>query len=247
MSVLTKLSALAASFALLSLVAADDRCVDVLDKPYTELCGTASGDFELLGSLCFPGGTNGENEIAQISFTLEFKDVGTSPTSVLPQADLDNYKILFYDDQASSFASINRITDDGDAQTCSERESFSREICAGSSCTYGLSISDSTTTSGTTTTYSKSISISEAYAREWYFVLSACDITSPIKLHSYNVSSSVATDCLDLYSNNDTGYIAAIAILTLVLVGLVATAYIFYKRTKIPELLSMDDTGYNEL
>jgi len=222
-----------------SVVAGADLCDSSL-QDYQQVCGEATGNFQLLGSLCFPGGDNGEKQQSSVTFALSFADVDST---ILPLATLNQYYVLFYDDQSDSFPAVNRITSDGNFQNCSERESLSKGICSssGTDCVYGWHVVSTLnkTTSGSVTTYYKTITISEAWAREWFFVLSACDISTSIQLHSYSISSDAAVDCSDIYSYSDGGYIAAVVILVIVLVVLAATSFIFYKRTKIPELLSM--------
>lgn len=204
-----------------------------------QICGEATGNFQLLGSLCFSGGT-GDDGKSSVTFALTFSNVDTV---VLPLSELNKYYVLFYDDQDSSFSSINHALDTGDFQNCTTRASHSKGICSnsGSTCTYGWHVVSALnkTVSGELTTYSKTITIAEVYAREWYFVLSACDSSSAVKLHSYSISSNSAVECEEIYAQNDAGYIAAIVILALVCVVLGVVSFIFYKRTKIPELLSM--------
>lgn len=217
-------------------------------ETYQQICGQATGNFQLLGSLCFDAGSDNVAKKSTVTFELTFSNVGT----ILPIDDLNQYYVLFFDDQSDSFSAINRITDDGDFQTCTEREEHSKPICSSnnaSSCTYGWHVvgAKNKTDAGDLTTYTKSITVSENYAREWYFVLSACGISNAIKLHSYTMFSDNAVECSQIYTSSDAGYIAAVVILTLAMAVLGVVSFIFWKRTKIPELLSMDDTGYNEL
>lgn len=214
-------------------------------EDYQQICGEATGNFQLLGSFCFPGGESGELEKNSVTVSLTFSDVD-SP--ILPLEDLNQYFIYFYDDQEDSFAAINRITEDGDYQNCTERQAFAKKICTNNvTCIPGLTIiGKNKVVSGSLTTYSKPITLGERYSREWYFVLASC-LNSPIKIHNYTMTSDDAIDCSTIYQQSDAGYIAAVVILTLAMVALGVVSYIFYKRTKIPELLSMDDTGYNEL
>ena len=221
----------------LTAVAAANLCNSDYDS-YQQICGEAVGDFQLLGSLCFAGGTDGVAEKASITFSLTFADVGT----VLSASYLNHYEVLFYDDQYDSFAAVNRITDDGNYQNCTEREACSKGICNGDNdCTYGWKVvtTKDKTVDGSLTTYRKTITIEERYAREWYFVLNACGISTAIKLHSYNMTSDSAVNCDEIYEKSDAGYIAAIVVLSLAMVVLAVISFIFYKRTKIPELLSM--------
>ena len=209
-----------------SSVAGANLCSSSLES-YEQLCGEATGNFQLLGSLCFPGGT-GDDGRSVVTFTLTFSSVG----SVLPLSDLNQYNVEFFDDQDASFPSVNRINDDGSFQNCSHREDFRKGV-------YHVVSAKNKTVNGDLTTYTHSVTVSEVYAREWYFVLSACGISSPVKLHSYSISSDAAVECAEIYAQNDAGYIAAIVILALVCVVLAVVSFIFYKRTKIPELLSM--------
>ncbi len=199
-----------------------------------QICGTATGNFQLMGSLCFGASTQ-----SSVTISIAFKNVGTT----LPLSDLNQYYVYFYDDQLDSFALVNRISDSGDGKNCSENGAFSKSICTTTSCNPGWQVvtgSKSTDSSTSITTYSKTVSITESYAREWYFVLAACSLSTPVQLQSYSISSDTAVDCQGLYSFDDGGYVAAVVLLTLACAGLVVTAYTFWKRTKIPDqLMSM--------
>ena len=192
---------------------------------YQQVCGEATGNFQLLGSLCFAGG-NGAAGKSNVTFQLTFSE------ATLSLVELSDYTVLFFDDQDDSFAALNRMMANGQFQNCSTRKSYSKG-------TWHVTVFPSKVTAGDLTTYTKTITITEHYSREWYFVLSACDNTQPVKLHSYTISSNTAVDCSTIYTSNDSGYIAAVVILVLVCVVLAVVSFIFYKRTKIPELLSM--------
>ena len=75
------------------------------------IAGKTVGDFVLLGSLCFPPGADD-----QVSIKTTTEDPNGAQ------------KILFFDDQTSSFDKINELSPDA---TCDEREALARPICAG--------------------------------------------------------------------------------------------------------------------
>ena len=84
----------------------------------TDIGGAVAGDFEYLGSLCFPAGTTS-------TITIDVTSFGnmTSATGL---------KVLFYDDQAGSFTSLNKK-----GQSCDERQNLSKQLCVGKSCVSG--------------------------------------------------------------------------------------------------------------
>jgi hypothetical protein len=86
----------------------------------TDIGGAVAGDFEYLGSLCFPAGTT-----STITIDVTPGSFGNMSTAV-------GLKVLFYDDQAGSFTSLNKK-----GQSCSERQDLSKQLCVGKSCVSG--------------------------------------------------------------------------------------------------------------
>ena len=83
----------------------------------TTLGGTTTGNFQFLGSLCFPAGS-------KTKITITAAKTGTQTQGAL--------KILFYDDQAGSFDDLLR-----QGTTCAQAVANSKQLCSGSSCVAG--------------------------------------------------------------------------------------------------------------
>ena len=188
------------------------------------IAGKTVGDFVLLGSLCFPPGADDQVSI---------KTTTEDPNG--PQ------KILFFDDQTSSFDKINELSPDA---TCDEREALARPICAGDEqCVTGYQVPK-----GTDKTYT--IDISETFARRWYFVLSNCNDkkAAPVDMASFRITSPASISCGQLQEEDSTaGYIVAIVFLSLIIIVLIGVSYYMYKRSDVPAPLSNDRVGYNTL
>ena len=189
------------------------------------LTGSSSGDFVMLGSLCFPPGADD-----QVTITTTTKTA--------------NQMILFFDDQSSSFGDINAGSS---TKSCHERETLARKICKGDNCQLGYQVP-----TGMNTHYT--IDISETFARRWYFVLSNCqkdgDSYKPkaADLPSFKISSDAAIDCAKLDTEESVaGYVVAIVFLSVIVLGLGYVAFYMYKRNDVPAPMSTDKVGYNTL
>lgn len=197
---------------------------------YQALCGLASGQSEFLGSVCFGIGTS-----TQVQVNIERVD---KKTEVLPTP----MQLLYYDDQMDSFDAIHREVK-GYAKSCDQRADASKKICfKDGSCQHGLTVRN--------LPYKSSINITESIRHEWYFVLSDCVASIASSGLDYTISATSGyVGCEDVFTltTSNAGYAAAIVMLTLICVALVIASCYFYRRTKIPELLTLDDTGYNEL
>jgi len=196
-----------------------------------EICGVAKGTFELLGSLCFP-----KNKASEVYFDIQCDSCNENST----------LEILFYDNKADSFPMVNRDWR-GRPKSCEQREQISKKICFDSNCKDGIPVRQPR--------LKTAIQVKEDETRQWYFVLADCQAKGPIKVQSYTIVSKEAIAC-DIFvaqqrKNAKTGItiglIVAIVILTLVSIALFSVSFVFYKQTKIPELLSIDKSGYNEL
>jgi hypothetical protein len=230
---LTKNIALVALTLSLLFYSVNATCLSSTLNDPTEICGVATGDFQLLGSMCMPGSTN----LSHFDISLSFANVG----SEILESDLDKYYVNFFDDQDTSYPVIARPTGDDvfDYQNCSTKVQYARGF---------WKITDTTPTiSNNIYTYSRNLGLSESFAREWYFIISACESTGPIKLNSYTIESEDAIDCSTLYATDHVAYIVVVVFLTLIAVAAAFSSYICWKKTQVPQLLSMDDTGYNEL
>ena len=149
-------------------------------------------------------------------------------------------KILFFDDQTSSFDKINELSPDA---TCDEIEALARPICAGDQHVTGYQVPK-----GTDKTYT--IDISETFARRWYFVLSNCNDKkiAPVDMASFRITSPASISCGQLQEEDSTaGYIVAIVFLSLIIIVLTGVSYYMYKRSDVPAPLSNDRVGYNTL
>jgi hypothetical protein len=80
--------------------------------------GGMHGDFEYMGSLCFPAGVKS-------TFTIDV-------TNYRSMSNPTGLHVLFYDDQAGSFTSLNKK-----GQSCTDRQSLSKQHCVGKSCVSG--------------------------------------------------------------------------------------------------------------
>ena len=191
--------------------------------------GSTTGDFVLLGSLCFPPGTDD-----QVSIT-------TSTSN--PNG---NQKILFFDDQTSSFDKINEIpaASGSSSPTCDLREDLARPICAGDqACVQGYKVPK-----GENVKYT--IDISETFARRWYFVLSNCNnkVAGQAVMETFRITSPASISCSQLVQEDSTaGYVVAIVFLSLIIIVLVGVSYYMYKRGDMPTPMSNDKVGYNTL
>eukprot|EP00943_MAST-04B_sp_MAST-4B-sp1_P001158 g1158.t1 len=188
------------------------------------ISGSTVGDFVLLGSLCFPPGA--DDQVKIITTT---------------QNENGNQKILFFDDQTSSFDKINELSP---TATCDLREDLARPICAGDEqCVTGYQVPK-----GTDSPYT--IDISETFARRWYFVLSNCNnkVPAAVTMNSFRITSPAAISCSQLQQEDSTaGYIVAIVFLSLIIIVLTGVSYYMYKRGDVPVPLSNDKVGYNTL
>jgi len=188
----------------------------------TDIGGAVAGDFEYLGSLCFPAGTTS-------TITIDVTSFGNMSTAV-------GLKVLFYDDQAGSFTSLNKK-----GQSCSERQDLSKQLCVGKSCVSGYSVGVDANP--------LTINVQESIARQWFFVASDCTLGAPAIQLKYKVSSKGAVDCsqMDLSrGGNFSGLVVFIVFLVLIGAVLAATTFIFYKRSQVPGMSAMPDT-YEQL
>lgn len=207
--------------------------------PHQEICGTADGSFVMLGTFCFDSSKKKNDEVSLTTVSIDFNNNPPPP----------GLQLSFYDDQIGSFPSIWRANK-GSPRTCKNVRDMSKGICGldgvRTDCQHDIDVK--------TTPFSRSIQVSENFHRQWYFVLLNCNANAslPIKAPQYSVSAVHTVPCKSVFATNEannveSGYIASIVILTLIGVALIIASMIFYKRTTIPELLTLDDTGYNEL
>ena len=198
---------------------------DGTDHDHKVESGKSNGGWVLLGSMCFQAGSESTIKIEATAN----KDHG------------GNQKILFYDDQEGSFDTAVA------AASCSDRVAASKKLKdsrTGKS-QDGLEL-------GPGIQKTESITISEKYKRQWYFVASNCNTNSgveePVSLDMYKITSTNDIDCSILLQQPDhSGYIVGSIFTVLVALVLMTTSFCFYKRTKLPTMSTGDRTGYNEL
>jgi hypothetical protein len=197
--------------------------------------GSAIGNFEYIGALCFPTSSDSSNVLG-IEITM-MPNAGPAPS---------NLELLFYDDQLDSFPMITRS--EGPQYTgnsCVDKSMVSKSFnhcTSGATCSHGLKVSEmSYSVNGkdseicsNCSVYNRRVSVKETVGRIWYFVLAQCSATSIVQVHEYRLYSAQAIPCANI-RNNDlmgenpadlAGYDVVIVIL---LIGF-ATTYVFLVR-----------------
>lgn len=198
---------------------------DPADHTHEVEVGKSNGGWVLLGSMCFQAGSES---------TINIEATANSKGGA-------NQKILFYDDQEGSFDAAVA------ASTCGAKVAASKPLKDSRT---GKSQPGIALDAGIQKT--ESISISEKYKRQWYFVASNCDTKTDtetaVSLDKYKITSTNDIDCAVLLQQPDhSGYIVGSVCTVLVAVVLMFTSFCFYKRTQMPIMSTGDRTGYNEL
>lgn len=208
-----------------------------------ELEGAVKGDFELLGSLCFPKGEDDK---------IVVKATGGD----------EGVMILFFDDQIDSFPKVNEAvpctpsdtakacvdargqgTIAWRARTCQERTSLAKTLSSStsSSTSQGLVLEKNEEKS-------IEITIKEKFDRQWYFVATNCGEGKKALVKQYSITSEKAIPCSELYgTGTGTPYVVAIVFLCIITVALIVASVIFYRAGRQPVLNDGNLTGYNEL
>ena len=180
-----------------------------------------NGDFQIVGSLCFPA-----------------KASDTVVIHAQAGAAAQNQLLLFYDDQSGSFDAFGAAA----TTSCSTLVNLARPVCkkTGQDCTPGWTIRP-----GVAEKFD--ITINEQVPRQWYFVVANCDpktgLGSAVNIKSLDISSQHGVECSTLSPQGtpDAAVAIVITFLIMLIILFASTTAIYYK--KATERRSEDQQG----
>jgi hypothetical protein len=190
--------------------------------------GKVNGNFEFLGTLCFP--------------PTEGSDVSIETT-----AESDGIKLIFYDGQEDSWPLLATPLPGPDrkARSCTDKLRQAKNLSSSGSPVWDIDVPKGH--------HTEHFHIHEKFERQWYFVAVNCsDMDSEgepeeIRMSHYKITSPDAIPCKGLHEWSQTGYSVTVIFLSVMVVALLVVAGIFYGASRQPTLDEGNLTGYNEL
>jgi hypothetical protein len=186
--------------------------------------GHIRGDFELLGSLCFPE-EDGNGQVAVMNFNIDSAVTGVT--------------IHLFDDEPDSFPSLNDSN-----KTCAQKiQDHAKTLHYGGSDEKGIKLEKGSN--------SKEVRITEAGSRVWYYVATKCDADDDgddVQLDSWEIWSEQAMNCAHMWDHAGAGgFNVAIVFLVIIAVALVGASIFFWRNSRKGPALEEGSLTYSEL